>query len=434
MTGLMSSQNWPGLPTEVTSRQLVVGDLNVHLLECLPLVEHPLSSSQILIPASQKPKPPLVILLHGFPELAYSWRKVFVPLAKAGYYVVASDQRGFGLTVPISLSHDNNNAGRVTYDDDLRPYHILNIVADVVNLVLVLGYERVHAVVGHDYGSTVAAWAALIRPDMFERVVLVSSPFGGPPNPLEARIVQKKEESKAYLIDAHLRELSRPRKHYTVYFSTAEANTEIMNVPEGLKAFFRAYYHVKSADWEGNRTPLPGPLAANRDPIKDSNRVPRAKSVEGVALAMETLPHYYIMPADATMPEAVRPYHPGAEHEVACAWLTTEELQVYTDVYEKTGFQGGLNRYRIMTDETWNAEAGMRAMGKKKIEVPVRYIAGAMDWGTWQLPGAVEAMRSRSIVTGGIKDQDFIIVDNAGHWVQQEKPDQVVQALLDFFG
>ena len=61
-----------------------------------------------------------------------------------------------------------------------------------MNLALALGYERVHAVVGHDYGSSVAAWAALIRPDMFERVVLMSTPFGGPPNLLEAEIIQEK--------------------------------------------------------------------------------------------------------------------------------------------------------------------------------------------------------------------------------------------------
>ena len=429
----MNSQDWSGLPTEVVSRQVVIGDLNMHLLECLPLAEYPLSSSPISFPTSQKSRPPLVILLHGFPELAYSWRKIFVPLANAGYHVVAPDQRGFGLTVPISPSYDNNNTKRVTYNDDLRPYHILNIVADVVNLALALGYERVHAVVGHDYGSSVAAWAALIRPDMFERVVLMSTPFGGPPNPLEAEIVQKKEESKAYLIDACLRELSKPRKHYTVYFATAEANADIMNAPEGLKAFFRAYYHVKSADWEGNRSPLPGPLTKNWDHVNDLHQVPRTKSAQGVALAMEALPHYYIMPADTTMPEAVRPYHPGAEHKAACTWLTTEELQVYTDVYGKTGFQGGLNRYRVMTDETWNKEANVKAMGRKKMQVPVKYIAGAMDWGTWQLPGIVEAMRSESVVTGGIRDQDFVIVDGAGHWVQQEKPDQVVQALLIFF-
>jgi len=72
-------------------------------------------------------------------------------------------------------------------------------------------------------------------------------------------------------------------------------------------------------------------------------------------------------------------------------------------------------------------------MGGKKMQVPMRYIAGAMDWGTWQLPGIVEGMRSESVVTGGMRDQDFVIVDGAGHWVQQEKPDQVVQALLIFF-
>lgn len=316
------------------------------------------------------------------------------------------------------------------YGDDLRPYHIINVAADVVNLVLALGYQKVHAVVGHDYGSSVAAWSALIRPDMFGRAVLMSAPFGGPPNPLEAESVKRKEESKVYLVDEYLKKLANPRGHYTVYYSTPEANADMIKPPGGLKAFFRAYYHVKSADWEGNREPAPCPLALKLDSRELQSR---AKLLEAAALAMEVLPHYYIMPAGVTMPEAVHPYHPSAEREAACTWLTEEELQVYADVYEGTGFQGGLNRYRTMTDETWNTEAGVRAMGGKKIEIPVRFIAGTMDWGTWQQPGLTEAMKGENVVKGGIKDKDFVIVDGAGHWVQQEKPDEVAQALLEFF-
>ncbi|KXN86520.1 Bifunctional epoxide hydrolase 2 [Leucoagaricus sp. SymC.cos] len=395
---MSTPDHWPSIPNEVTSRKLIVGDLNVHIFECLPLT----------LTTAPNTKPPLIVLLHGFPELAYSWRKILVPLAKAGYHVVAPDQRGYGLTTPISTSNNDDAVHRVAYEDDLRPYHILNFAADVISLILALGHEKAHAVVGHDFGSSVAAWTALVRPDIVERVVLMSAPFGGPPNPSEVESVKEKEDSKAYLVDLFLRKLATPRKHYTVYYSTPEANAEMVNPPEGLKAFLRAYYHVKSADWEGNEKPLPAPLA----------------------LAMEALPHYYIMPAGLTMPETVRPYFPRGE---GCTWLTDEELEVYTSIYSRTGFQGGLNRYRSMTDETWNAEAGVRVMGGKRIEVPTRFIAGAMDWGTWQVPGTAEAMRSEKVVKGEIRDEDFVIVEGAGHWVQQEQPEKVVKALLDFF-
>jgi hypothetical protein len=103
------------------------------------------------------PGRPVVLLLHGFPELAYSWRKVMLPLAAAGYHVIAPDQRGYGRTTGWDDS----------YDADPDPFRILNMVRDSMALVLALGYREVAAVVGHDAGAPVAAWAALIRPDMF---------------------------------------------------------------------------------------------------------------------------------------------------------------------------------------------------------------------------------------------------------------------------
>ncbi|MEE8501703.1 MAG: alpha/beta fold hydrolase, partial [Kiloniellales bacterium] len=114
---------------------------------------------------------PCVLLLHGFPELAYSWRKIMVPLAAAGFHVVAPDQRGYGRTTGWDPD----------YDGDLASFHILNLVRDVLALVSALGYRSVAGVVGHDFGSPVAAYCALIRPDVFGSVALMSAPFDGPP-------------------------------------------------------------------------------------------------------------------------------------------------------------------------------------------------------------------------------------------------------------
>ncbi len=114
---------------------------------------------------------PCVLLLHGFPELAFSWRKVMPQLAAAGYHVIAPDQRGYGRTTGWSAD----------YDGDLRPFNLLNLVRDALGLVAAFGYRHVDAVVGHDFGSSVAAWCALVRPDVFRSVVLMSAPFSGPP-------------------------------------------------------------------------------------------------------------------------------------------------------------------------------------------------------------------------------------------------------------
>ena len=72
-----------------------------------------------------------MLLLHGFPELAYSWRKVMLPLAAAGYHVIAPDQRGYGRTTGWDDS----------YDADPDPFRILNMVRDALGLVLALGYR-----------------------------------------------------------------------------------------------------------------------------------------------------------------------------------------------------------------------------------------------------------------------------------------------------
>src|SRR3954453_17275105 len=112
-----------------------------------------------------------LLLLHGFPELAYSWRKVMPALAAAGYHVIAPDQRGYGRTT----GWDSD------YDGDLNSFRLLNLVRDALGVVSAFGYRAVDAVVGHDFGSSVAAWCALVRPDGFRSVALMSAPFAGPP-------------------------------------------------------------------------------------------------------------------------------------------------------------------------------------------------------------------------------------------------------------
>src|SRR6516225_8973270 len=103
---------------------------------------------------------PAILLLHGFPEIAYSWRKVMLPLAAAGFHVFAPDQRGYGRTTGWDDS----------YDADPDAFRTLNMVRDAMGLVLALGYRQVAAIVGHDAGAPVAAWSALIRPDIFRSV------------------------------------------------------------------------------------------------------------------------------------------------------------------------------------------------------------------------------------------------------------------------
>src|SRR5215471_18547154 len=233
----------------------------------------------ILEAGFERPGRPAVLLLHGFPELAYSWRKVMLPLADVGYHVIAPDQRGYGRTTGWDDS----------YDADPDPFRILNMVRDSIGLVYALGYRSVAMVAGHDAGAPVASWAALIRPDIFRTVTILSSPFEGPPS-LPFDTANGAVPPRPAITDEELAKLTPPRKYYQNYQRTRAANDNMLHAPQGLHAFFRAYYHYKSADWKGNK---PHPLKAR------------------TAEEMAQIPTYYVMEKDKGMAETVAPFIPS---------------------------------------------------------------------------------------------------------------------------
>jgi len=341
---------------------------------------------------------PLLLLLHGFPELSYSWRKMILPLSKSGYHVVAPDQRGFGATTGWNNS----------YVSDLSSYYQNNLVRDMLGLVSALGYEKVKSVIGHDSGAGVAGWSALIRPDIYESVVMMSAPFTGAPN-IPLNTLKNLTTTKDPLVDiaAELANLERPRKHYQDYYRTPEANSDIMDSEKGLPDFIRAYYHHKSADWKENK---PFPLSS------------------WAAEQLAKMPTYYIMDLEDTMPEAVGKHMPTSEEINSCEWLTEEELKVYVSEYGRTGFQGGLNWYR--SGGSSGNRGNLELFSGMKIEKPAMFVAGRQDWGIFQRPGAIAKMRNEVCTNMG----EIQLVDNAGHWVQQEQPESVLKLLLDFLG
>src|SRR5690606_37838640 len=297
---------------------------------------------------------PLVLLLHGFPELAWSWRKVMPALAAAGYHVIAPDQRGYGRTTGWDPG----------YDGDLGSFGMLNLARDALGLVAAFGRRTVAAVVGHDFGSPVAAWCALIRPDVFRSVVMMSAPFAGPPAlPFDTLASEGRagaataDATRPPDLRAWLAALARPRKHFTWYYSQLEANENMWRCPQGVHDFLRAYYHHKSADWPGNR-PLP------LDPFN--------------AAELAKMPTYYIMDLDQGMAETVAREMPSAAAIAANRWLPEDALRIYSAEYERTGFQGGLQWYRAAADE--RLSAGLQLFAGRRIEVPAAFIAGRADW------------------------------------------------------
>lgn len=339
---------------------------------------------------------PLLLLLHGFPELAFSWRHQLLPLAAAGYHVIAPDQRGYGRTT----------GGDARYAGDVAGSRMPNLVRDVLGLVFALGHRSVAAVIGHDFGAPVAAWCALLRPDVFRSVVMMSAPFAGPPElPFDTLRGPVPTVSPMAQALSDLAALPRPRKHYQWYYAKPEADADMHGAPQGVHDFLRAYYHHKSADWAGNRPhPLPG-LTAD---------------------AMAMLPTYYVMDAAQGMAETVAAEMPDAEAIAACRWLPDDTLQVYSAEYGRTGFQGGLQWYRCATSPVFARE--LQTFAGLTIDVPACFIAGRKDWGVHQSPGAFEAMQTRACTDlRGVH-----LVDGAGHWVQQEQPEKVTALLLAF--
>ncbi|KAF2464304.1 alpha/beta-hydrolase [Lindgomyces ingoldianus] len=340
---------------------------------------------------------PLILLCHGYPELAFSWRKVMPALADAGYYVVAFDQRGYGRTT----GWDDSTFAKT----DLSQFTPTNLVRDAVVLVNALGYQEVHCVIGHDFGAVTSSMCAWMRPDLFKSVVMMSHPFKEHPGlPFNTAHGESAETTPPVDIQRELAKLPQPRKHYKWYNSTAVAALQWAVPIQGLQTFLRGYLHVKSADWEGNE---PHPLEGWK------------------ASELAKMPYYYIMPLHLSMPETIAKMMEGEDLNKTKRWMSDDDLAIYVQEWTRTGFQGGLNWYRTATDPAKRRDLDLLA--GRKIECPAVFISGAKDWGNYQQPGAIENYPKSCTQFKGVK-----FIEGAGHWPQQEQPEKLVKEILGF--
>lgn len=288
---------------------------------------------------------PLVLLVHGFPESWYSWRHQLPVIAAAGYRAVAVDVRGYG---------------RSSKPADVDAYRMLALVGDAVGVVSALG-ERTAAVIGHDWGSGIAAHAALLRPDVFTAVGMLSVPYTPPggPRPSEVFAAMGGEE------EFYVRYFQQPGR--------AEAEIE--------------------ADVRGW---LAGCYAGMSGPAVD--------------------PALYFVPAGARMADRFPSDGPPA-------WLTEADLDVYAGEFERTGFAGALNRYRTM-DRDWEDLAPWNGA---PLTQPSLFICGAADGSADWLSAAIDAFPTT--LPGLVSSH---LLPDTGHWVQQERPEEVGALLVDW--
>lgn len=295
---------------------------------------------------------PLVLLVHGFPESWYSWRRQLPALAGAGYRAAAIDVRGYG---------------RSSRPADVAAYRMRELVED--NLAVVRGLGERHAVVvGHDWGAGIAANSALLYPEVFRAVGLLSVPYaprGGPrPSEVFAR-------------------MAGPEEFYVSYFQ--EPGRAEAEIEPDVRGWLAGFYAALSGDT------MPGP----GDPD----------------------PHF--VAAGGTM----RARFPAHAAEARPGWLSEGDLDVYAAEFERTGLTGALNRYRNM-DRDW---ADLAALDGTPLTQPSLFLGGSEDPSTTWMADAVAAFP-----TTLPRLLSCHLLNGCGHWIQQERPVEVNRLLLEW--
>nr|WP_199177956.1 alpha/beta hydrolase [Mycobacterium sp. QGD 101] len=276
---------------------------------------------------------PVVVLAHGFPELAYSWRHQIQVLADAGYHVLAPNQRGYG---------------RSSAPEDVEAYNIVELTGDIAGLLDDAGAEKA-VIVGHDFGAVVAWNMPLLHPDRVAAVVGMSvPPVPRPPAPPVQIWKQIFGDNFFYIL--HFQE-------------PGVADAELGEDP----AFTMQLVFADTG------TALAGPDARPAEP--------------------------------PPLPD----------------WMTKEELDHYITEFSRTGFTGALNWYRNF-DRNWELTENTPAA---TITAPSLLIAGTAD----PFFAFIPRDRVSDVVTGEYRE---VLIDGAGHWIQQERAEDVNKLLLEF--
>ena len=289
--------------------------------------EREIATNGVTLRALDEGSGPLVVLCHGFPELAYSWRHQIPALLDAGFRVVAPDMRGFG---------------RSSIPQEIDAYDVVTLCGDICGLLDALDEESA-VLVGHDWGANVVWHMALIHPQRVRAVAGLSVP-----------LVPRAPAPPLQIMRANLGE-----DFYIVWFQQ--------------------------------------PGLADAELARDVRRTLTSTRQWTAQWAAED---------DA----ARRP-----------DWLSEKELGVYIDAFTRTGFTGGLNWYRNI-DRNWELT---EPYADRRVEQPALFITGERD--------PVARFMPREVMRPLLADpRGEVVVPQAGHWVQQEAPAAVNEALLSF--
>ncbi|MEU6350336.1 alpha/beta hydrolase [Streptomyces sp. NPDC047072] len=294
---------------------------------------------------------PLVLLVHGFPESWYSWRHQLPALAAAGYRAAAIDVRGYG---------------RSSKPKETDAYRMLDLVEDNIAAVRALGEENA-VIVGHDWGGTIAATSALLHPEVFRAVGLLSVPYTPPGGPRPTDILDQ---------------IGGPEQEFYVSYFQKPGRAEAEIEPD-VRGWLAGFYAALSADTM--------PTQGEPDP----HFVPRTGGRLRDRFPTGTLP----------------------------AWLSKNDLDIYAGEFERTGLTGALNRYRNM-DRDWEDLAPHHGA---PIKQPSLFIGGTLDASTTWMADAIDAYPT---TLPGLSASHLL--DACGHWIQQERPNEVNRLLTNW--
>ncbi len=300
---------------------------------------------------------PAVLFVHGFPESWYSWRYQLPVVAAAGYRAIAIDVRGYGRSQAPAAVAD---------------YSMMRHVGDNVGVLRALDCETA-TIIGHDWGSPIAWSSALLRPDIFRAVGLLSVPYN---------------VRNDFKPSAQFRMMGADEEFYIEYFQ--EPGRAEAEIETDLAGWLLGMYYAASGDGVRARRAT-GDAAGGRFTVASGGQ----------------LRDRFIWPEPGQWP----------------GWMSEEDFDYYLSEFLRTGFSGGLNRYRNV-DRDW---ADTAAWDNASIMQPSLFVGGELDgptmWGAGSIAKFDKTMPNL---------HKSVIVDGSGHWVQQEAADQVNAELIEF--
>ncbi|RDY11074.1 ephA, partial [Mucuna pruriens] len=352
-------------------------------MEMEGIVHRTVNVNGINMHVAEKGQGPLILFIHGFPDLWYSWRHQITALASLGYRCVAPDLRGFGDTdVPATPT----------------AYTSFHVVGDLIELLNVIaGDEEKVFVVGHDWGAMTAWSLSLYRPERIRALVNLSVAFTPrKPNRKPLDTLRAVYGSDYYICRFQVSKHGLSRSEKKTLFSWG-------------KACF--------AKW----------LCCSTALLQEAADIESEFAQIGTARVLKEFLTYR-NPGPLHLPTGKAFGHPIDSPIALPSWLSEEECDYYATKYEKTGFTGGLNYYRNL-DLNWELTAPWTGA---QVKVPVKFIVGDVDL-TYNAPGAKDYIHK-----GGFKRdvpllEDVVVLEGAGHFLHQERPHEINKHIHDFF-